>query len=155
MGNSESTTDKKVTPKEPSFVEILQCRATEAEAEKKADMQIALAKLLTEEARAKDIVACVDAVLVHMVSLSGIGERYFTNYVFTSNLFKEAWRITHDEVPEFIDLEKMHYAAIVHEITRRTGIKSVSNVYSTQAQPGRKLENPYGSHFTLTCNIGK
>lgn len=142
MGQSESSSANScssIAPKdekqkaEPTFVEVMQKRAIDAQANHNAVIEAMLAEDLTETARIKDVLDCVEILLKLMVEKADKGQREFSCEL-KSPLFVAAWSRAHAAyVPgvyyetSFSSRLMQHAQLVAQEFSKRTAIPVLSS----------------------------
>jgi hypothetical protein len=120
---------KKGAERPPTFAEILEKRATEAQARSAATVEAFLDSELTEAARAADVVHCVDAIVARMLKAADAGRRHPAELSMQSPLFGHVYAkavLVLDEaaryrLSDYVQLRlKRHVADIEVAFSKRT-----------------------------------
>lgn len=122
---------------EPTFVELMQTRAIEAQQKHNAAIEKIISEELTEEARAADILVCVEDLLQLMIKQVDLGQRELC-CEFKSPLFTTTWeKVKAASVPgvfyktSFSSRLMQHAKLATEEFSRRTKIPVSPEDFST------------------------
>lgn len=115
----------------PTFIELMQKRAQEAQDKEVALVDAVLDALLTKEARAQDVTHCVNSLMTFIDGRTGKGLMKF-DHKKLSPLMAQAWKNgIQDEATraQVYIRQDAHFDAIRNEFMRRTGLKQCKGEY--------------------------
>ncbi len=151
MGQKISTVEKTKETKIPSFVEVLQQKADEAQLKKIADIEIILNLEFSDDDRSKDIQSCTERMISFMTTQAETGQRKMCG-IIESKLIVSIWEKTKEsqkndqKIYTFVSNRiDSHIRTISQEFSKRTGLIEGTNKYfNPELPPG----------FFISRNLG-